>query len=144
MSSLNTLSGRNGEHVVAATRVARITQWNVNPTLATTSEWGDSDSAGYTNRFGGRRDGTFTSEGKYDSTSEVWTLFAPDGTIVLSTLWFGVAAGQYYHFPRALCLDFSLVVNVDTEEVLGWTSSWGADGIYYAPGDPGGAGEVLP
>ena len=50
MSSENTLTGRNGKFVVGTTLVARLTQWAVNPTLAGTNEWGDSDSGGFTNR----------------------------------------------------------------------------------------------
>jgi len=26
-------------------------------------------------------------------------------------------------------------VNIDTEEVIGWTSEWGADGKFYYPGE---------
>lgn len=44
---------------------------------------------------------------------------------------------QYWYFPRVLCTEFSLTVDIDTEEVIGWTSSWGADGIFYFPGQTG-------
>jgi len=141
MSSLNTVTGRNGEHVVGSTRVARITQWQVNPTLATKSEWGDSDCDGYTARAAGRRDATFTSEGKYDTTNEVWDLFQP-GDVAISVLWMNAAL--YWDFPRSLCDDFNLTVNVDTEEVIGWTAGWGADGIYYYPGQSGATTRTLP
>jgi len=132
MSSANTVTGRNGEHVVETTRIARNKQWNVNPTLATKSEWGDSDSGGYTARAGGRRDATFTSEGTFDTTSEVWDLFQP-GDTVISVLWMNLTL--YWDFPRSLNDDFNLIVNIDTEEVEGWTAGFGADGIYYKPGD---------
>jgi len=141
MSSANTVSGRNGEFVVETTRIARTTQWDVNPTLATKSEWGDSDSAGYTNRAAGRKDATFTSEGKYDTSSEVFDLFQPED-ILIAVLWMN--ATLYWDFPRALCDDFNLTVNIDTEEVLGWTSGWGADGIFYRPGESGTTTRTLP
>ena len=112
-----------------------LTQWAVNPTLATSSEWGDSDSGGYTNRAPGRRDGTFTSEGKYDSATEVFDVFQ-EGDILAVGLWLDNGT-TYYAFPRAMCSDFNLTVNIDTEEVEGWTSSWGADGIFYRPGQVG-------
>jgi hypothetical protein len=142
MSSENTLTGRNGKFVVEDTLVARITSWDVNPTLAGGSEWGDSDSAGYTNRAPGRRDATFNAEGKYETTDEVYDIFEIND-IAKAVLWMD-ATSLYWAFPRALCNDFSLTVDVDTEEVIGWTSGWGADGIYYRPGQSGAPTETLP
>lgn len=142
MSSLNSLTGRNGKFVSASSLVARTTQWQVTRTLATTSEWGDSDGAGFTNRAPGRNDGTFTAEGKYDTSDEVFDLFQP-GDIAIATLWLD-ATSLYWDFPRALCNDFQLTVNVDTEEVIGWTSAWGADGVFHSPGEAGAAVRTLP
>ena len=135
MSSATTLTGRNGKFTVGGILVARITQWAINPTLASSTEWGDSDSAGYTSRAPGRKDCTFTAEGKYDKEDagtprNAFNLFQP-GDIVAAILYFNTTTlPPYYSFTRALCTDFNLTVNVDTEEVIGWTSSWGADGAY--------------
>ena len=142
MSSLNTLTGRNGKFQVAASLVARTTQWAVNPKLASSSEWGDSDSAGYTNRAAGRKDATFNGEGKYDTTDEVFDLFMP-GDNAVAVLWMN-ATSLYWDFPRALCSDFNLTINIDSEEVIGWTSGWGADGIWYYPGQSGATSRTLP
>lgn len=142
MSSLNTLTGRNGKFVVVAALVARCTQWAVTRTLAGGSEWGDSDGAGFTNRASGRKDGTFTAEGKYDTTDQVFDLFQP-GDIATATLWLD-AVSLYWDFPRALNNDFQLTVDVDTEEVIGWTSAWGADGAFTYPGEPGAAVRAAP
>lgn len=135
MSSLNTLTGRNGKFFVDTSFVARTTQWAVNPKLASSSSWGDSDSCGCTNRAPGRKDATFTAEGKYDTTDEVFDLFMP-GDIVIAVLWMN-NTNLYWDFPRAMCEDFNMTVNIDTEEVIGWTSSWGADGCFYYPGQAG-------
>lgn len=142
MSSENTLTGRNGKFVVDTSLVARATQWAVNPKLASTSEWGDSDSGGYTNRAAGRKDATFTAEGKYDTTDEVFDLFEI-GDIAIAVLWMD-ATSLYWDFPRALNNDFNIAVNIDTEEVIGWTSAWGADGIFYHPGQAGATARTLP
>jgi len=141
MSSENALTGRLGNFVVGAARVARTTQWAVNPTLASSSEWGDSDSGGFTNRAAGRKDATFTAEGKFDTTDEIFDLFQPED-VAIAVLW--LDATRYWDFPRALCDDFNLTVDVDTQEVIGWTSSWGADGVYYYPGEAGATVRVLP
>jgi len=77
MSSENTLTGRNGKFVVDATLVARATQWNVAKKVGA-NEWGDSDSGGFTNRSAGRKDATFSSEGKFDTSNEIYDLFQPD------------------------------------------------------------------
>lgn len=142
MSSLNTRTGRNGKFVVDSTLVARTTMWNITRTMATKSEWGDSDSAGYTNRAAGRKDATFDSEGKYDTTNEVWDLFQPED-IAACALWMD-ASTLYWAFPRALNLDFNMSVNIDTEEVVGWKANWGADGIFYSPGEAGAPSYSLP
>jgi len=141
MSSLNTLTGRNGKFQAASTTIARLTQWEVNPTLASQAEWGDSDCAGFTARAAGRKDATFNAEGKYDSNSEVFDIFAP-GDIVIATLWMD-ATSLYWDFPRALNQDFNMTVDVDSEDVIGWTSEWGADGIFHRPGQAGAASRTL-
>lgn len=133
MSSLNTLTGRNGKFTVAGTNVARGTQWAVNPTLATSSEWGDSDSAGFTNRAAGRKDATFTSEGKLDTTAEIYDVFQPED--ILAVILRLDASSLFWNFARAMCSDFNLTVNIDSQEVIGWTSSWGADGVFQKPGE---------
>ena len=135
MSSANTLTGRNGVFkvdtgLVTPVAVARATQWAVNPTLASTNEWGDSDSGGYTNRSAGRKDATFTAEGKYDTTTEIYDTFE-SGDVAAAQL--NLNAGTYWDFPRALCNDFNMTINIDTEEVIGWTSGWGADGTFTKP-----------
>ena len=135
MTSENTITGRNGKFTVDGSLVARITQWQMTKTLASKTEWGDSDSEGFTNRAAGRKDSTFSAEGKYDTTDEVFDLFQ-EGDIVQATLFLNATAPLfYYDYPRALCDNFQLTVNVDTAEVIGWTSAWGADGIYYYPGE---------
>ena len=133
MTSENTLTGRLGDFQVGAVQVARVTTWAVNPTLASSSEWGDSDSGGFTSRAAGRKDGTFTAEGKYATNDEQFDLFQPED-ILVAVLWLN-RTDLYWDFPRAMNNDFNLTVNIDTEEVIGWTGSWGADGIYYKPGD---------
>jgi hypothetical protein len=135
------LTGRNGKFVVGTTQVARVTQWSVEPKLASSSEWGDSDTAGYTARTAGRRDCTFSSEGKYDTVAEQYDVFFP-GDKAVAVLWMN--ATLYWDFPCALCSDFSLSVNIDSEEVIGWSSNWGADGIFYYPGQSGATTRTLP
>ena len=131
MSSLNTLTGRNGKFFIAGASVARTTKWDVNPKITGPAEWGDSDSAGFTNRASGRKDATFNTEGKYDSTSEIFDIFQPED-IAASKLYL-VGGGAYWDFPRALCSDFSMAVDIDTEDVIGWSASFGADGIFTKP-----------
>lgn len=142
MSSENTKTGRGGRAVVGTTLVARAKNWSVNPTLASSSEWGDSDSDGWTNRAPGRRDATADMEGVYDTTSEIFDLFQP-GDIAILTLWMDTSS-LYWDFARAMNLDFSMTVDIDAEEVIGWTADWGGDGKVYYPGEAGAASRTLP
>ena len=66
-----------------------------------------------------------------------------EGDIAIAVLWMDNLT-LYWDFPRALCSDFGLSVNIDSEEVIGWTSSWGADGIFYRPGEAGATVRTLP
>jgi len=133
MSSENTLTGRNGHFSFDGQAVARATSWDVSKKLVGGSEWGDSDSAGYTNRTAGRKDATFNSAGKFDTADEVWDIFQPED-IVAALLYLNTSA-LFWNFPRALNQDFNMSVNIDTQEVIGWTAAWGADGIFYYPGE---------
>lgn len=142
MSSENsTVTGRTGKFVVGTTQVAKTTKWDVNPTLASSSEWGDSDSGGFTNRRAGRKDCTFNAEGKYSKTASQFTLFK-EGDTAIAVLWMN--ATLYWDFPCALCDNFTVAVDIDSQEVIGWTSAWGADGAYYRPGDSGATARTLP
>lgn len=139
MSSVNSIIGRYGQIYAATgggalTLLARVTQWVVNPKMATSSEWGDSDSGGYTNRAPGRIDCTFSCEGKFETSAQSVSLFAP-GDIVTAEL--RAARSPYpllaWNFPRALCTDYKLTVNIDSEEVESWTAEFGADGSFTRP-----------
>ena len=141
MTSATALTGRTGRFMVGDQLIARTTGWEVNPKQASSSEWGDSDGAGWTNRAAGRQDATFTAEGKYDTEDEQFDIFQP-GDIAIATLF--LDAATYYDFPRALNDDFGLTVDIDTEEVIGWTSSWGTDGPMTYPGQAGAAARALP
>ena len=110
--------------------------------MDTSTEWGDSDGAGYTLVAAGRKGASFTAEGKFDTAVEVFNLFQP-GDKVIAVLWLNTTT-LYWDFPCALCTDFSLSVNVDTQEVIGWTSSWKADGIFYYPGEVGATARAVP
>jgi len=143
MSSATSSTGRYGDlyagtaqaGTAGAAKVARTTQWTVSQKPASTSEWGDSSSGGYTNRAPGRRDCTFTAEGKFDTTSNQWEIFQ-GGDYCAAILYSNVDLDMTdaWFFPRAVCMDFGLTVNIDTEEVIGWTSSWGSDGTFTPPG----------
>lgn len=129
-------TGKNGKFTVEGTPVARLTQWQVSPKLATSSQWGDSDTGGYTARMPGRKDSTFNAEGKYDTDAEQYDLFFI-GDKAQADLWMDPESSLYWAFPCAMCDSFSMSINVDSEEVIGWQSSWGADGIFYYPGQAG-------
>jgi hypothetical protein len=133
MSSLNTLTGVHGAFMVGTGYIIRSTKWDVSPSVSA-SEWGDSESGGHTNRAAGRKDNKFSSEGKYDTTSEVFDLFYP-ADIAAAKLYMSTTLAMFWYFPRALCQDFKMTVDMDKDEVIGWTSSWGEDGRSYRPGE---------
>ena len=126
--SQTAVTGRGGTVSYGGSTIARITQWTVNETMDSSSEWGDSDSNGYTVRAAGRRGATVDTEGKYDTgAADASDLFSPGD---IATVVCGSDGAIDYTFTRALCSDFSMTVNIDTEEVIGWTASFGNDGVY--------------
>ncbi len=131
MSGETAMTGKDGYLSVEGTPVARITNWKQSRKLAHTSEWGDSDGEGWTNRLGGRKDSTFTADGKFDTSSEFYDLF-DIGDIVEAKL--VMKLGLFWSYDRALCQSYDLAIDVDREEVVGWTSAWGGDGEVKRPG----------
>ena len=122
MSSATAVTGRGGTASFGGTSQARVTRWRVVKNV-TVDEWGDSDSAGYTNRAGGRMGATIEVEGKYDTS---YTLLEPGayGALELGS------NGPDYSFTRALCTEFSVETDIDGETVIGWSASFGSDGAY--------------
>ncbi len=81
---------------------------------------------------------------------EQFDLFQP-GDKLQSTLWMRAPIATpvslpaiYWDFPCAMNEDFSMTVNMDSQEVIGWTAAWGADGIYYRPGQDGAPTREFP
>ena len=145
MSGTTAISGKNGKVVVASTLITRLTMWRLN-VVSGTSAWGDSESEGFTNRIATRIDGTGSIGGKFDTNRKPYNVFNP-GNVVTLALWLGGAAGAsngYYAFPSAVITSFDLEVNQDTQEVVGWTANFEADGRFYYPGQSGAPAYTLP
>lgn len=143
MSSFGTLSGRGGSVSLneattglANITVLRIARWRVRPQLIEYAAWADSDTAGRIARAPGAKDGLFTTQGVYDFRLPAlasYNLFQPGDKRTVHLWMDKTIANFYWRFPSALCLDFELIVDVDTERVVGWSAEWGADGIFYRP-----------
>lgn len=124
------LTGRNGKVIACGETIARITQWELTLSLSTSTEWGDSDTSGYTNRAPGRRDATFSFEGKYSVANSQLGIFEPGDCCKVELF---LDDDNKWVFPNAMCIDFGVSVNIDTEEIIGFTSSWGANGSWTGP-----------
>lgn len=138
---MSVVTGLNGEVLVGGVKIAKITKWDINPTVGETA-WGDSDSAGHTNREPGRKDATGNIEGKLDQADDVLQLFVAGDKVTL-TLWVTNTALDYFHVP-ALIQSFSLEVDVDTEAVVGWTATFGENGRSFVPFESGAPVVALP
>ncbi len=123
-------TGRQGTVVVGGVRVARVTNWSVNPTAGETA-WGDSDGAGYTLRKHGRLDCTGTFEGKMDNVLQIYNHFIAGAAVGLS-LYEG-EANLNWRFPSAVITGMSITVDVDTQEPNGWSCDFANDGIFFTP-----------
>lgn len=132
--------GDKGEVVADGTAIARTTGWTFNPKIGE-SAWGDSDSAGYTLRKGARKDGSGSCEGKYDDTTPQ-SAVVEIGDEPELVLW--ITQTLYYYMPCVLITGFSLSVNMDSKEVVGWSCDFGCSGIFYRPGQSGATPKTYP
>lgn len=142
MGGSSALSGSIGKAVISNTLVTRLTMWRINPSVSL-SEWGDSDSAGYTNALAARRGCKGSISGKFDTSKKPYAVFREGDNPTLA-LWQSAAAGDYWAFPSVIIESFELELNPDTKEVVAWTANWTADGIFYAPGQSGAPSYSLP
>ncbi len=133
-------TGLAGKAVVDDVLVLRLTEWTVNSAAGETA-WGDSDGGAFTNRATGRLDATGTIAGKLDTGRKIYSLFQA-GDIIKLIVW--EDASDFWAFPCALIQSYSQTVNVDTKEVIAWTATFGADGVYFRPGEAGAPAETLP
>lgn len=140
MTGVSAVSGEIGKAVIDGTLVTRLTLWRINRQTSETA-WGDSDSAGFTNRKAARRDLTGSIGGKLDSERYAYNIF-DDGDIVTLVLWEN--ATRYWYIGSALIQNFQVEWNPDTKEVVAWTADFGADGRYYRPGEAGAPAASLP
>jgi hypothetical protein len=140
-------TGRNGKVVIGGALMARATTWSINASVGETA-WGDSGSEGYTNRKETRYDATGTIEGKFDEVSKVYGL-APStghlqGYVTSLVLWETTEAKTYWNFPCALIQTYQQQVNMDTQEVVGFSMTYGSDGKFWRPGQSGAPTVSLP
>src|SRR3990167_7712982 len=135
-------TGALGKAVVAGYLIYRLTEWTFNPTCDETA-WGDSDSAGFTVRAAGRKDGEGSIKGKYDTARTMFSLFMP-GDIGKLILWQTATALDYWALPRVLISSFDIGFNPESREVVEWSADFGCDGAYYYPGQSGAPSETLP
>lgn len=140
-NSVGAVCGSDGIAVVGSTRVSRLTNWSFNPT-ATSSKWGDSDSAGFENTKTARKAGTGSLAGKMEETQKVHQdLFMPGDTVKL-LLWENTT--EYWYIGRAHIDGYSVTFDQDTKEVVEWTADFSSDGQYYRPGESGQPNESFP
>ena len=139
-NSTTALAGHLGKAVVDDKLVLRLTEWTHNP-VSSTTKWGDSDSGGFTNSKIARKDSSGTIGAKFDTGKKPYTVLKAGDSLKL-VLWYD--AILYWAYPCVSITGYSETVNPDTKEVVAWSATWEADGIYYYPGEAGAPVETLP
>lgn len=127
------VSGDGGKAQLNDILVLRLKTWTINP-VTSMSEWGDSDSNGFTNRARARRDATGSLAGVLDSDDDVWDNVLIGEVLAPLTLHVRNAPQMFWYFPRVLVTSFNLTVDPDTKEVIEWSFDFASDNVFYEPG----------
>jgi hypothetical protein len=123
------MGGDGGEVSIDGTNIARLTQWSFNAQCSI-SEWGDSDSEGYTMAKPARKSGSGSMEGKFDSGDSFYDLFK-QGDEPAVNLYANLTLA--WALPCAVIGGYQLTVDLDSKEVVGWSSDFTASGKYTNP-----------
>ena len=115
-----TISGKDG----SVGSYAEITSWSLNIT-SNNSAYASSDTAGYKKRVAGTKDVTGSMEGKWNGSMQV----TPGDAITGLAL--NLDATQSYTLD-AVVDSFSLEVDVDDGEVIGWSADFSVKGTTTA------------
>lgn len=134
------VTGENAKTTIDDALLLRGTQFSITYESSETA-WGDSDSGGYTARKKARRDATGSLTGKLDSGTKFYGMFDEGDIIDLAIF---EDSTTYHSFPRALAQNISITYDQDTKEVTEVSSDFGADGIFYKPGEAGAPSKSLP
>jgi len=100
--------------------VTQITSWSFNPT-SNNSAWGSSSTNGYKDRVVGVKDGSGSIEGKWDGTAPYTVGAEVSLSLVANTGSFTVPA---------VIDSFSVEVDVDDGEVVGWSAEFSINGAW--------------
>ena len=138
--STSVRTGNLAKVEVDGVAIARTTEWELTEEVEVT-EFGDSDSEGYTNAVPGRRKASGSMTGKFDNDEPVYDLMAA-GDYVALVLWENTTS--YWAMPCVLITSFNIVYNKDTKEPVEWTADFTSDNIYYRPGQSGAPSETYP
>ena len=136
--STGVFSGSGGFAQVGTALLARLMMWRFNPTREDDA-WGDSDSAGYTNHKGARKDGSGTITGKLDKTAEQFDVLTIDDSVTL-VLWMDgdeTTPSVYWYIGCANITSFELELDQDGKTAVGFTADFVADGPFFRPGQTG-------
>jgi hypothetical protein len=122
------ISGKGGKAQIGSTDISEITKWSFNPT-SNNSAWASSDTSGYKKRVAGVKDGSGSIEGVFDEEDEIYLTFEPGDSITLKLY---IDASKYYSVP-SLIDSFSIEVDLNDGEVVGWSADFSINGAWTKP-----------
>jgi hypothetical protein len=117
------ICGKEGSVVIGATELPEITMWSFNPTI-TTQSYASNKTNGFKRKVCGSKDATGSLEGKWDRTDPITDHFTEGSTV---TLLLHLDTTRKITVP-ALITGMTIEVNIDDNEIEGWTADFEADG----------------
>jgi hypothetical protein len=128
MPSGNGISGQYGDAKISTTSIAEIGKWDFE-SKAKNAKYTSNKTLGYERTLPGTLSGSGGLTGFHDPTAPA-TAIIDAGTAVTLKLY--INATQFYVVPA--CIDnFKLSIDIETGAIVGWTSSFSADGAWTNP-----------
>lgn len=122
------ISGKDGDVKIGSTAICEIRKWSFSP-KANNPSYASNKTAGYTRRVPGIKDGSGSMEGAWDPASPAVAVIDPATAVTLKLY---INATQFYEVPSVID-EFGLNVEVESGEIVSWTSTFSANGAWTNP-----------
>lgn len=119
------ISGQGGDFTVGGQSIKEVKKWSLN-TMIVIHAYSSNKTGGFKRKVTGIKDGKGSIEGVWDPAAPLPSQMEVGQTLAAAAL---TKAGQQYTY-NALFADNKVSVDIDTGDIIGWTSDYEVDGAW--------------